>query len=97
MHIPWGRDTVPFDEVGTLKLAEEGTALLVAVDGKHTPEYAPTLLLLSAGGALTPEGAVTVLFFKACGTHSTGGEDLSAPLVGAGGMFVATAGAAIGQ
>ena len=97
MHIPWGRDTVPFDEVGTLKLAEEGTALLVAVDGKHTSEHARTLLQLSAGGALTPGGAVTVLFFKACDTHSTGGEDLSAPLVGAGGTFVATAGAAIGQ
>ena len=44
MHTPWGRDTVPFDEVGTLKLAEEGTALLVAVDGKYIPEHALTLL-----------------------------------------------------
>ena len=93
MHTPWGRNTVPCDEMGTLEPAEECTALLVAVDGTHTSEHTLTLRQVGAGGAHTPGEAVILLFGAACGTHSTGeGEESSAPLVGAGGMLVAADG-----
>ena len=76
MHTPWGRNTVPCDETGTLEPAKESTS----VDGTHTPEHTLTLRQVGEGGAHTPGGAVILLFGAACGTHSTGeGEESSAP------------------